>query len=126
VDVGRRWQSSRFAWAERERARELGKGRKWERGGGRPGRGAWTWSENARTWAHPWRGDHGREVEDELTGGDGGTKREGAGARQGNSADRSGPRDREREGERRDRVGADMRDPPVRQRGRAGARAGWA
>jgi hypothetical protein len=34
--------------------------------------------------------------------------------------------EREREGERRDRVGADRRDPPVRQRGRAGARAGWA
>jgi hypothetical protein len=30
----------------------------------------------------------------------------------------------EREGERRDRVGADRRDPPVRHRGRAGARAG--
>jgi hypothetical protein len=34
--------------------------------------------------------------------------------------------EREREGERRARVGADRRDPPVRQRGRAGACAGWA
>jgi hypothetical protein len=40
----KRWTSagggggSRFAWAERERARELGRGRKWKRGGGRAGR----------------------------------------------------------------------------------------
>jgi hypothetical protein len=34
VDVGGRWRSSRFTRAERERARELGRGRKWERGGG--------------------------------------------------------------------------------------------
>jgi hypothetical protein len=35
---------------------------------------------------------------------------------------------REREGERRDRVGADRWDPPVRQWGHAsaGARGGWA
>jgi hypothetical protein len=32
--------------------------------------------------------------------------------------------EREREGEMHDRVGTDRRDPPVRQRGRAGA--GWA
>jgi hypothetical protein len=44
------------------------------------GAGAWTWPENARSWARPWRGDHGWEVEDDLTGGDGGTERE-AGAR---------------------------------------------
>jgi hypothetical protein len=49
----------------------------------------------------------------------------GAGARGRTSADRSGPRDREREreGERRDRVGANRRDPPVRQKERAGAGA---
>jgi hypothetical protein len=49
----------------------------------------------------------------------------GAGARGRTSTDRSGPRDREREreGERRDRVDADRRDPPVRQRARAGADA---
>jgi hypothetical protein len=39
-------------------------------------------------------------VRDELTGGDGGTEREGAGVREGNSTDRTGPRDRERERER--------------------------
>jgi hypothetical protein len=74
-----------------------------------------------RTWARPRRGDRGREVRDELTGGDGGAERGRAGARERTSADRSGPRDkeREREGERHTRVGADKRDPPVRQRGRA-------
>jgi hypothetical protein len=40
------------------------------------GAGARTWPENVRSWAR--RGDHGREVEDELTGGDGGTEREWA------------------------------------------------
>jgi hypothetical protein len=53
------------------------------------GAGARTWPENVRSWAR--RGDHGREVEDELTGGDGGTK---------NGADSFGPRGSEREGER--------------------------
>jgi hypothetical protein len=63
------------------------------------GAGARTWPENARSWARPRRGDCGREVEDKLTGGDDGTKREGTGAREGNSADRPGPRDIERERE---------------------------
>jgi hypothetical protein len=45
-------------------------------------------------------GDRGREVEDEMTGGDGGTKRERAGAREGNSGDRSAPHSSERERER--------------------------
>jgi hypothetical protein len=36
------------------------------------------WLENARSWARPRRGDRGREVEDELTGGDGRTEREWA------------------------------------------------
>jgi hypothetical protein len=43
-------------------------------------------------------GDRGREVRDELTGGDGETEREGAGAREGNSADRSVSPSSEREG----------------------------
>ena len=43
-------------------------------------------------------GDRGREARDELTGGDGETEREGAGAREGNSADRSVPLSSEREG----------------------------
>jgi hypothetical protein len=56
------------------------------------------------------------------------------------TTDRWGRRDRERragelaptglahvtERERHDRVGADRRDPPVRQRGHTGARGGWA
>jgi hypothetical protein len=40
------------------------------------GAGTRTWPENARSWARPRRGDCGREVEDELTGGGGGTERE--------------------------------------------------
>ena len=67
-------------------------------------------------------GDCGREVRDELTGGDGEAERGRAGARERTRADRSGPRDRDREGKKRARVGADRRDPPVRQRGRAGVR----
>jgi hypothetical protein len=39
-------------------------------------KGTWTWPENARSWARPRWGDRGQEVEDELTGGDGGTERE--------------------------------------------------
>jgi hypothetical protein len=69
--LGSRGQSER----ERERARELGRGRKWKREGGRAGRGfkrgarAQSWSENAQTWARPRQGDRGREVRDALTGG---------------------------------------------------------
>jgi hypothetical protein len=49
-----------------------------EQGAGlKRGAGTRTCPENARTWAHPRQGDRGREVEDELTGGDGGTEREG-------------------------------------------------
>jgi hypothetical protein len=66
----------------------------------RGSKGARTWPENAWTWARPWRGDRVREVEDELTGGDSGTEREGAGAQEGNSADRSAPQSSERERER--------------------------
>jgi hypothetical protein len=59
-----------------------------EQGAGlKRGAGTRTCPENARTWAHPRQGDRGREVEDELTGGDGGTEREGE-------------RERERERER--------------------------
>jgi hypothetical protein len=84
VDGGR-WRSSLHAWAERERGREGGAEGANERGevgeqGARfkRGVGARTWPENARSWARPLREDRGREVEDELTGGDGGTKREWA------------------------------------------------
>jgi hypothetical protein len=59
--------------------------------------GAQTWPKNALTWARPRWGDRGREVEDELTGGHGGTERETACAREGNSADRSAPQSSERE-----------------------------
>jgi hypothetical protein len=61
------------------------------------GAGARTWPENAWSWARPRRGDRGREVGDELTGGDDGTERGRAGAREGNRTDRSAPRCRERE-----------------------------
>jgi hypothetical protein len=109
-DGGRRTGSGRrsslHAWAERERGREgLAEGANeraevGEQGAGlKRGTGAQTWPENARTWARPRWGDRGWEVEDEQTGGDGGTKREGAGAREGNSADRLVPPSSEREGE---------------------------
>jgi hypothetical protein len=42
---------------EREEVGEQGAGLK-------RGVGAQTWPENVRSWAHPRRGDHGREVED--------------------------------------------------------------
>jgi hypothetical protein len=95
-----------------------------ERGAGlKRGAGARTWLENARSWARPQRGDRGREVGDELTGGDGETKRGRAGARAVNRADSSAPRcsERERGEESASAQGcADRRDPPVRQRGCAG------
>jgi hypothetical protein len=93
-------------WAERERGREG-----WVEGANERGEvgeqgerlkrdvGARTWPENARSWAHPRWGDRGREVEDGLTGGDGGTEREWARGGE-NSVDSSGPRGSEREGER--------------------------
>jgi hypothetical protein len=62
---------------------------------------AQTWPENVWSWARPRWGDRGREVEDELTGGDGRTEREwarGGGGK--NGADSSGPRDNDRDGER--------------------------
>jgi hypothetical protein len=57
--------------AERERGRESWaegtneRGEVGEQGAGlKRGVGAWTWPENARSWARPRRGDRGREVED--------------------------------------------------------------
>jgi hypothetical protein len=51
-----------------------------EQGAGlKRGAGAWMWPEDARTWVRPRRGDRGREVEDELTGGVGETEREAGG-----------------------------------------------
>jgi hypothetical protein len=103
VDVGGRWRSSQFARAERERGRGSWakganeRGEVGEQGTGlRRGAGARTWPENSRSWARPRRGDRGREVRDELTGGDGGTERGRAGARERASADMSGPWERER------------------------------
>jgi hypothetical protein len=94
-----------------------------EQGAGlKRGAGARTWPKNERTWASPRRRDRGREVEDELIGGDYGTHRERAGAREGNSADRSAPQSSEREGE----VSA-LRFAPIggaRLSGTRGARAG--
>jgi hypothetical protein len=116
VDGGR-WRSSLHAWAERERGREgLAEGAN-ERGevgeenaGLKRGVGARTWPENAWTWARPRRGDRGREVEDELTGGDGGTERE---------------REREREREQaraRDTAPTGLAHGATRERGRERAR----
>jgi hypothetical protein len=64
--------------------------------GSKRGARARTWPKNARTWARPRWGDHGLEVRDGLTGGDGGAERE-SGHGEKNGADSSGPRDRERE-----------------------------
>jgi hypothetical protein len=105
VGVGGRWWSSRFAQAERERGRGSWaeganeRGKVGEQGAGlKRVAGARTWPENARSWARPRRGDCGREVRDRLTGGDGGTKRERErGCARENGADKTGPRDRERE-----------------------------
>jgi hypothetical protein len=118
-------------WAERERGREG-----WEEGANergevgeqgtrlKRGTGARTWPENAWTWARPRRGDRGREVEDELTGGDGGTEREADAHARGRRRQAWPTEQREREGERGRAGCADMRGPPVRHRGRASARAG--
>jgi hypothetical protein len=123
VRAGR--ERGRGGWAEGANERgEVG-----EQGAGlKRGAGARTWPENARSWARPRRGDRGREVRDGLTGGDGGTEREGAGARERNSADGTGPRDRERGRGVSTLVGADRWGPPVRHRGHAGAgaRTDWA
>jgi hypothetical protein len=134
----RRWTSadggggSRFAWAEREIGRESwaeGANGRWEVGeqgaGFKRGAGARTWSENAWSWAHPRRGDHGREVRDALTGGVGGAERERERARARATAptcwSHGAARERGREGAR---VCADRRGPPVRHRdARAQARA---
>jgi hypothetical protein len=90
---------------------------------GEQGAGARTWPENARSWARPQWGDRGREDGDELTGGDGGTERGRAGAREGNWANRSAPQCSEREGGKRVRA---LRVAPTcgtRLSGRGGARA---
>jgi hypothetical protein len=115
----------------RERASESGKGRKWARGGGRAGRRALKGRErrvmagkravvgasmSGRSWAGGWG---------QLTGGDGGTEteRERARARETAPTGLAHGAAREREGERGHAgVGADRRDPPVRCKGRAGAR----
>jgi hypothetical protein len=115
-------------WAERERGREGWAEGANERGevgeqGARlkRGAGAWTWPENARSWARPRRGDRGREIEDELAGGDGGTEREWArGERTAPTALAHGAaRQRGREGALARQ--ADRRGPPVStgERGRA-------
>jgi hypothetical protein len=90
--------------------------------------GAQTWPENVRSWARPRRGDRGWEVEDELTGGDGGKEREWARGEK-NSADSSVPRGSEREGER-GRPGWRRQTGPACQAqgacGRGRALASWA
>jgi hypothetical protein len=88
------------------------------------GAGARTWPENARSWARPRHGDRGREVEDELTGGDGGTEREWA--RRGRTTPTALAHGAERGGERarwRDRLIGGFRLPArawARKLGRLG------
>jgi hypothetical protein len=117
--VGKAREGAR-GWAEGANERgEVG-----EQGAGlKKGARAWTWPENARTWARPRRGDRGREVEDELTGGDGGTEREKRACVREDRVNKPGPWDSEREGAL---VGANRRGLPVWHRGHAGegARAG--
>jgi hypothetical protein len=75
------------------------------------------------------REERGARVNGSATGNPGPRDRERGSARvKKTSADRLAPagreRDRERAGERG--TAADRRDPPVKRRGRAGARPGWA
>jgi hypothetical protein len=84
-------------WAEGANERERGGGR--ARRGAQKGRcGSDVAGERAVMGARPRRGNRGREVRDGLIGGDGRTERGRAGARERTSADKSGPRDRERGG----------------------------
>jgi hypothetical protein len=62
-----------WSCARSERERERGgsaeganeRGEVGEQGAGlKRGAGAWTWLENARSWAHPRRGDRGWKVRD--------------------------------------------------------------
>jgi hypothetical protein len=101
----------------RERARELGRGRNGrgevsEQGAGfKRGSGARSWPENARSWARPQRGDRGREVRDELTGGQREGKRAWARATAPIGRSHGAARERGSEGAR---VCADRRGPPIR------------
>jgi hypothetical protein len=118
----------------RERASESGRGHKWARGGGRAvheaqkGRGGSNVAEERAVVGASMVGDRGREVRDKLTGGDGGAERGRAGAHERTSADRSGPRDRERS--REAHSGWHRQAGPAcqaeRARGRERARGGWA
>jgi hypothetical protein len=106
-------------WVERERGQEGWAAGANERGevgeqGARlkSGAGARTWPENEWTWARPLWGDRGREVEDELTGGDNETEREsgcggggGGGAGPPTPGPRPGPRGSERERGRAGKTG---------------------
>jgi hypothetical protein len=97
-----------------------------EQGAGlKRGVGARTWPENARSWARPRWGDRGREVRDGLTGGDSGTERERERVRARETTPTGLAHGTEREGAGA-LVGIDRWGTPVRHRGCAGARAGWA
>jgi hypothetical protein len=103
--------------------------------GGRAGRGAQKGrgraevAEDRAVMGASTTGDHEQEVGDELTGGVGGTERNGALARGTGPTNLAHGTVREREREREKgrgredtRVGADRRGPPVRHQGRKGAR----
>jgi hypothetical protein len=133
VDVGGRWQRfSVHVGRAGERARELGRGHKWKRGGGRAGCGVQkrrggARPENARMWARPRRGDRGRNVRDALTGWVGGAERgrERAWPRATAPTGRSHGAERESEGERALGFAPTGGGPPVRHRdARVRARAG--
>jgi hypothetical protein len=84
----------------RERARELGRGRKWKRGGGRAGRGVQKGLGRGRRTRGRGRVHGGDIVGGRLRTADRwgrqDRERERASAAENNSADRVGPRDRER------------------------------
>jgi hypothetical protein len=71
------------------RARELGRGHKWKRGGGRAGRGGSVVAGERAVVGASTAGDRGREVRDALTGGVDGAERERERARESN--DEAGP-----------------------------------
>jgi hypothetical protein len=91
VRVGRERERGRESWAEGAN----GRGEVSEHGAG-----ARSWPENARSWAHPWWGDRGREVRDALTGGVGWAER-GSGRTREQRCRRASPTEqRESEGDR--------------------------
>jgi hypothetical protein len=121
--LGSRGQGERESWAEGSN----GRGEVGEQGAGfKRGTGAWSWPKNARTWAHPRRGDRGREFRDALTSGVSGAERGRVSARESNGADRPVPRSSERARERGRSGLCRQAGSACQAQGRAGTRGGWA